>query len=84
MDNIENRVKNLIGEVINEENVLLKTNTKKSIDEWINNKMLRCSGETTCKICGKKYKEHPQATKILTYYPTLILNEICDGTLAKL
>lgn len=44
----------------------------------------RCAGDAICKICQKKYREHPMEGRILDSEGRSFIHRICDGTLAKL
>lgn len=44
----------------------------------------RASGECTCEVCGREYREHPMDWRIIEYGNRPFLNVLCDGRRVKL
>lgn len=51
-------------------------------DEEVNKRFMRV-GDVICDVCGERYEDHPNETRVLSYDGYPFLKRLCVGTLGK-
>lgn len=52
-------------------------------DEEAAKRMMRVGGEVICSYCKRRYEDHPDETRVLSYDGYPFLKRLCDGTFGK-